>query len=106
MDATGGAPSRTAGDGWRFDGEDLVLNLRVQPRATPEGFAEAVGDAIKLRIKAAPVEGRANERLIAVLAREFGVGRSRFVIESGLTGRNKRVRVRSPARLPASMRGD
>lgn len=90
---------------WRRDGDDLVLNLRVQPRATPEGFGEPLGDAIKLRIKAPPVDGQANARVVALLAKQFGVGRDQVVIESGLTGRNKRVRIRAPRRIPELLNG-
>lgn len=91
---------------WRRDGDDLILNLRVQPRATPEGLAETIGEAIKLRIKAPPVDGKANDRVVVLLAKLFGVGRSQVLIESGHTGRNKRVRIRSPNRLPAALNPD
>ena len=91
---------------WRRDGDDLVLNLRVQPRATPEGLAEPVGDAVKLRIKAPPVDGKANDRVIALLAKLFGVGRRQVRIESGHTSRNKRVRILAPNKLPDPLRPD
>ncbi len=91
---------------WRRDGNDLVLNLRVQPRATPEGFAEPVGDAIKLRIKAAPVDGKANLQIIALLAKQFGVRRRQVTIEAGTTQRNKRVRICAPTRFPPAFRPD
>ncbi len=85
---------------YRWDGADLVLSLRVQPRASRDGFAEVLGDSIKLRITAPPVDGKANAHLVAYLAKVCGVGREAVSIESGTSGRSKRVRVRTPASLP------
>ena len=85
---------------FRWDGADLVLNLRVQPRAGGDGFAGPVGDAMKVRITAPPVDGKANAHLVAFLGRLFGVGGRGVVIEQGVTGRNKRVRILGPKRLP------
>ncbi len=68
--------------------------LRVQPRASRNGLAGVVGDAIKLAITAPPVEGRANQAVIDFLADWFRVPKSSIVIVSGETGRNKRIAVR------------
>ncbi len=81
-------------------GDDLVLNLRVQPRASADGFAEELGEQIKVRITAPPVDGKANAHLIAFLARTFKVAKTDISIVAGKSGRNKRVRIRRPARLP------
>ena len=85
---------------YQWQGDDLVLNVRVQPRAASDAFAEILGDAIKLRITAAPVDGKANRHLIAFLARTFRVAKSNISIVSGENGRNKRIVVRQPRRLP------
>lgn len=83
---------------WRAG--DLLLNLYVQPRAGADGFAGPHGDAIKLRISAPPVDGKANEHLMTFLAKAFGVRRNAVELISGANGRRKRVRVRSPRLLP------
>ena len=88
---------------YRWDGDDLVVQLRVQPRASRDGFAEVLGDSIKLRVTAPPVDGRANEHVIALLAKLCGVTRDAVSIESGLSGRNKRVRIRAPRTLPPQL---
>lgn len=80
----------------RRDGADLLLELRVQPRAATRGFAGLFGDRLRVRLQAPPVDGRANEALVEFLAQAFDVPKSSVVIERGLTGRDKRVRIRGP----------
>ena len=79
---------------------DLVLDVRVQPRASRNEFAEVLGDRIKLRITAPPVDGKANKHLSTLLADIFGVSRAHVSIVSGETGRNKRILIQQPAKLP------
>lgn len=88
---------------WRRDGEDFVLEVRVQPRASRPGLAGLHGDRLRIRLSSPPVDGRANEELVALVADAFGVPRARVTIEHGLSGRDKRVRVRGAAALPASL---
>ncbi len=89
-----------SGAWYRWDGDDLVFSVHAQPRARTDGFAEMLDNAIKLRLTAPPVDGKANARLKAVLAGYCQVAKSAVQIESGETGRRKRVRIRSPKRLP------
>lgn len=86
-------------EGIRWDGDDLVLSLRVQPRAARDELC-LHGEGLKARITAPPVDGKANSHLCAFLASEFGVSKSAVMLESGASGRNKRVRIQAPARLP------
>lgn len=78
----------------RRDGDDLLLEVRVQPRASRTEFAGALGDRLRVRLQAPPVDGRANAALVEFLADAFEVPRARVTIEHGLSGRDKRVRVR------------
>jgi uncharacterized protein (TIGR00251 family) len=92
--------------GWyRWQDDDLVLNLRVQPRAGCDELGEPVGPEIRVRITAPPADGQANEHLCRFLARLFRVPRSRVELVSGKRSRIKRVRVRTPRRLPAPLSG-
>ena len=77
----------------RWDGDDLVLELRVQPRASSDAL-EPFGERLKARITAPPVDGKANKHLVRFLAATLGVAKSAVIIEAGETGRDKRVRVR------------
>jgi len=86
---------------YRRDGDDLLLFLRIQPRAGRDALGEVLGERRKLFIKAPPVDGKANDHLVRLLAKWLGVPRSRVVIEQGLTGRNKRIRIIGLDTLPA-----
>lgn len=85
---------------YEWQGQDLIIRIRVQPRASHNGFAEMLEDRIKLRLTAAPVDGKANAHLKKYLAGLFRVPGGRIEIISGETGRNKRVRIADPQRLP------
>lgn len=87
-------------DWYRWDGDDLLLFLKVQPKASRDELAEPLGDALKVRITAPPVDGKANSHLIRFLAKTFGVAKSAVILESGDGSRNKRLRIRKPRQLP------
>jgi uncharacterized protein (TIGR00251 family) len=88
----------------RRDGPDLVLDVRVQPRASRSGFAGLHGERLRIRLQAPPVDGRANAALIEFVAGEFGLPRARVVIEHGLAGRDKRLRLHGAPPVPAALR--
>ncbi|RME35124.1 MAG: YggU family protein [Gammaproteobacteria bacterium] len=85
---------------WRWEGEDLVLLLSIQPRARRDEVTGLHDGRLRLRITAPPVEGKANRHLLGWLADAFGVPRSRVELESGESGRRKRARIHAPGRLP------
>lgn len=85
---------------YHWDDRDLLLQLKLQPKASRDAFAEIQNDRLRIRITAPPVDGQANSHLIAWLAKQFGVAKSAVVIEAGRTSQLKRVRVQSPTRLP------
>ena len=91
-------------DSWyRWEGDDLLLSLRVQPRSKRDEFIAPHGDHFKVRITAPPVEGKANDHLIRFLSKSFGVNRSQVTLETGQTARNKLVRIQAPAKLPIDL---
>ena len=67
--------------------------MHVAPRARRTEIAGRHGDAIRVRIAAAPVDGAANAELIKLLAKKFDVAKSDIAIASGETSRNKRIRI-------------
>lgn len=85
---------------YRWDGTDLILHLRIQPRAAKNEIAGPYGDTLKIRLTTPPVDGKANEHLLAFLSALCGVAKSQITLLSGETGREKRVRIASPRRLP------
>ena len=84
----------------REDGETLVLALHVQPGASRTEVAGRHGDALKIRVAAPPVDGKANEELLRFLAAEFGVPARRIELVSGDSSRAKVVRITAPSQRP------
>lgn len=80
---------------WHWQGTDLILAVRVQPRAARDELKVEVDGRLRLRITAPPVAGKANEHLRRFLGRAFGVARSQISVAAGETGRNKRIVVHS-----------
>ena len=70
---------------------DHIINLRDIPRATKDAVQGLMGDALKIRIQAPPIEGKANLYLIKFIAKQWKIPRAQIEILSGETGRNKRV---------------
>lgn len=70
-----------------------MLAIRVIPRSPRTRVDGRRGDAILIRLKAPPVDGAANEALIAFLSDVLDVPRRSIAIVSGQTSRDKRVRV-------------
>jgi len=87
----------------RWDGDDLVVPVRVVPRAAGDAVLPEQ-DCLKVRLTAPPVDGRANEALCRVLGKLFGVPKSRVVVEQGAGSRTKRVRIVAPGRIPEYLR--
>ena len=89
--------------------------LAVSVRATPKGGRDAIdgilelGDgqsALKIRVRAAPADGEANEALTRVLAKAVGVPPRAVTLLQGAAGRLKTFRIEGdPARLAAALEG-
>ena len=87
--------------GWyRWQGDELILALRVLPRAGRDEFVAPHGNHYRVRIAASPVEGKANEQLLSFLAKSFGVGKSQVNLVQGATSRYQGVRIRAPRKMP------
>lgn len=85
-----------------WQGDDLLLVLRIQPRASRDEIVGPHGDSLKVRITAPPVDGKANQHLRRFIAKAFGVAPSSVHLVSGETGRDKRLRIEKPQRIPAN----
>lgn len=78
------------------NGDHIILNIRVVPRASRDGLAGLMGDDLKIRIQAPPVDGKANAYLVKFLSKHWNIPRSSIEILSGETGRTKRLRINRP----------
>ena len=74
--------------------EGVVVNVRAAPRSSRAGLDGVVGDALKVRVRSAPVDGKANKELIEVLADAFGLPKSSVVFKGGETSKTKRLLLR------------
>jgi uncharacterized protein len=73
--------------------DGVSFAVRVHPRAKKNAITGELGDALKLSLTTPPVEGRANEACIEFFAKLLKVPRSSVTIASGLSSRNKVIRV-------------
>lgn len=76
-----------------FDKGTLFVSVRVVARASRSVAAGEHDGALKLRIAAPPVDGAANEEVVKLIAKIFGVSRGQVSIVSGQTSRLKRISV-------------
>ncbi len=89
------------GDSWyRWEGDDLLLFLSIQPRSGQDAFVAPHGDRYKVRITAPPVGGKANAHLLRYLAKSFGVKQKAVSLVTGESSRTKGVRIHAPRRMP------
>ena len=88
---------------YRWNNEALILDIRVQPRASRDEIAGPRGERLKIRLTAPPVDGKANQHLLKYLANLCGVRRNQVRLISGANSRNKRIAIEFPKALPAGI---
>ncbi len=77
----------------RETGDGITFAVRIHPRARKNAITGEIGDALKVSLTTPPIDGRANEACIEFFAKLLRVPRSSVTIASGLTSRNKVIRV-------------
>lgn len=70
----------------------ITVNVKVQPRSSKQGV-EIIGDTLKVRLTAPPVDGAANEQLKRILSETLGIRKSSIRIIRGLSSRDKVVSI-------------
>lgn len=75
-------------------GDALTLTLHIQPGAKKTEVAGEYGDALKIRLAAPPVDGKANAALLEFISDRLRVAKSAVTLKSGQTSRRKVVEVR------------
>jgi uncharacterized protein len=71
----------------------VIRAVKVKPRSKNPRIEEAADGSLTVHLKSPPIEGRANEELIARLAGHFGVAKAQVRIKSGSASRNKLVEI-------------
>ena len=90
---------------YRRNGDILTLTLHVQPGAKRTDVAGLHGEALKIRLAAPPIEGRANEALLKFIADAFGVPLRQVELKQGGQSRHKVVAITGSKVEPESMLG-
>ena len=80
--------------------DGVRLAVQLAPNANKTEVVGLLDDALKLRLQAQPIEGRANEALVNYLAKVLGVPRGAVTITHGLTSKKKLVKVVSATLTP------
>jgi uncharacterized protein len=71
----------------------MILQVKVKPNARTSELVQAADGTWTAKLKSAPVEGRANEELVALVARRFKCPRAAVSIKAGTSGRTKLVKI-------------
>ena len=76
-------------------GHATLIEVRVKPHSRTSAFEPAGDGTFVAHVKAAPVEGKANDELIALVARHFGCSRNAVSIKSGAAAKRKLLKIES-----------
>lgn len=88
-------------DWYRINGEVITLTLHVQPGAKRTEITGLHGEALKLKLAAPPIEGRANEALLRFIADQFDVPLRQVELKQGGQSRHKVVAITGSLINPA-----
>jgi uncharacterized protein len=70
-----------------------ILTVKVKPNSKQQNIQEQPDGSLTVHLKSPPVDGKANQELIAMLAKKFKIPKSAIAIKSGFSSRNKLVEV-------------
>jgi uncharacterized protein (TIGR00251 family) len=73
--------------------ESILLKVYLQPKSSKNEIVGPYRDGIKIKVTAPPIEGKANEALVRILSREFGISLSRIEIIKGHHSREKTLKI-------------
>ena len=73
----------------------VILQVKVKPNARTSELVQAADGTWLAKLKSAPVDGKANEELVGLVAQQFKCRRASVSIKTGISGRTKLVKVES-----------
>ena len=85
--------SNDINDCFKITGNDIIVKVKIVPGSSKNKIIGAYNNALKISIAAPPVEGKANKKCIAYLAKYFDVVKSKIEIISGQTSKNKLIKI-------------
>ena len=71
----------------------MIMQIKVKPRSRVSSLAQAPDGTWLAKLKSPPVDGKANDELVALVAEHFHCRRAAVSIKSGVSGRMKLVKV-------------
>lgn len=71
----------------------MKKQVKVKPNSKGQSIEEQPDGSLKVHLKSPPVDGKANQELIALLAERFNVSKSKIRIKSGLSSKTKLVEI-------------
>ncbi len=77
----------------REQADGVILSIKLQPRASRNEIGEPLGEELKIKVTAPPVDSAANEALIKLLAEKLDCPRSKVELIRGKTSRHKTIKV-------------
>ncbi len=77
----------------RDQADGVLLSVKLQPRASANEIGEALGDELRIKVTAPPVDAAANEALVKLLALQLHCPRNRVDLVRGHTSRHKTVKL-------------
>jgi uncharacterized protein len=89
---------------FHWNDSTLILKIKVTPNASRDEFGEILNEQIKLKLKAPPVDGKANAYLIKFLAKTFRTRKNQVTICNGQTSKNKTIKIDSPQLIPGFLK--
>lgn len=81
----------------------LVLQVLIQPNASKDEIVGLHDNRLKIRLKAPPVDGKANQYLIQFLAKSFKLPKKAISVTKGQTSRQKTVSVQALSQIPPQL---
>jgi uncharacterized protein (TIGR00251 family) len=77
----------------RVQGNDVLITIKLQPRASKNEIGEVLGDELRIKVTAPPVDAAANQALVKLLAETLNCSRGRVELMRGQTSRHKTIRL-------------
>ena len=77
----------------RVQADGVLLSVKLQPRASANEIGDALGNELRIKVTAPPVEAAANEALVKLLAQRLDCPRNRVELVRGHTSRHKTIKL-------------
>ena len=77
----------------KVQSDGILLSVKLQPRASANEIGEALGNELRIKVTAPPVDAAANEALLRLLAQQLQCPRNRVDLVRGHTSRHKTVKL-------------